>query len=58
MDARSKRKRDRWRKKRAEKAQTQAIKRNQMLRPLLNQRIHEGIRDQVLKEVIFNHANQ
>lgn len=53
MDARARRKRTCWRQKRAEKAQEQAAIRDQLLKTLYHQRACEGIRDDVLKEIVF-----
>jgi len=53
MDCRSRRKRTFWRQKHAEKAQEQAAMRDQLLKTLYHQRAQEGIRDDVLKEIVF-----
>ena len=58
MDARARRKRTHWRQKRAEKAQEQAAMRDQLLKTLYLQRASEGIRDDVLKEIVFCEGKQ
>ena len=53
MDAKLRRKRTCWRQKRSERAQEHAAARDQLLKTLFQERAREGIRDEVLREIVF-----
>jgi len=58
MDARLRRKRACWRQKRSERAQAHAASRDQLLETLYHQRAREGIRDDVLKDIVSKYYDR